>query len=207
MVKVILILRALQFLLSLIVLALSAATIGLTVYGYVEVDAYSVFVAAFTCISILYFVMPKWHIKKLSDSLVVMCLELLNNVFWFTNFIALAAIRGPGSCTFYGYWSYYGTVKYTSNSCKTGKASIAFAALTWCTFLITSWFVVNAHLSGAAVPETQAEGSNSSNLAESDTTPANLESGQADQTLSNANNKTDNPTMTEPEKVYISGSQ
>ncbi|ODQ67375.1 hypothetical protein NADFUDRAFT_81872 [Nadsonia fulvescens var. elongata DSM 6958] len=209
MIKIITFFRIIQFILAVIVLALSAATINNTLNGYEGVDAFSIFCAILTGITVVYFIARDEYRKYKKTTLVVTGLELINNVFWFANFIALAAKRGPGTCTDLRFFdnNNNSVVLESDNGCRTGKASIAFAAFTWATFIITSWLIIRARLSTMLDHDAPTENENPTTLPSVILTPAtaDLEAGRNDPVRPDTNRMVDlerDSQIVEPEKVY-----
>uniref|UniRef100_A0A060T3J6 ARAD1A10296p n=1 Tax=Blastobotrys adeninivorans TaxID=409370 RepID=A0A060T3J6_BLAAD len=151
--------RALEFLFSVVVLGLAAATISgqKSAYGgYVPVDAFALFVGIFSVLCVLFFIFhaaksPKkasqdeYEVEGAGSSdLMVLALNVLCMLFWFCAFIATAAKHGPGSCD----WKYnIGGVLYvvtppSPDYCKLGKAIIAMSAVTWALFMISTALLV-----------------------------------------------------------------
>lgn len=122
----ILIVRIVQAALAIIVLGLSAATINGTenrFYSfYYNIDAYSVFCSVWTLLIVSYFIFCPIYFKVVAIPIAVLIIEIITNIFWFANWIALASLWGPGSCRGISW-------------CQTGKASIAFACFTWLAFV------------------------------------------------------------------------
>lgn len=151
--------RVLEFVFSVVVLGLAAATISgqKSGYGgYGPVDAFALFVGIFSVLCLAFFIFHAAKSpKKASEDeyevegagfpdLVVLGLNVLCMLFWFCAFIATAAKHGPGSCN----WKYnIGGVLYvvtppSPDYCKLGKAVIAMSAVTWALFMISSGLLV-----------------------------------------------------------------
>ncbi|KAK9319627.1 membrane-associating domain-containing protein [Lipomyces orientalis] len=119
-------LRIVQAVLSLLVLALSANTLT---WAYGGAPAYLLFVSIWTFLALAYIVfVPIYAAKLVVWKYAIFAVEILTNFFWFTGFIAEAAVVGPIYCSIY----------FRQNACNTGKAAIAIAAITWCAFIATS---------------------------------------------------------------------
>ncbi|KAK9368738.1 membrane-associating domain-containing protein [Lipomyces kononenkoae] len=142
------ILRIAQLVFTILCLGLAAETVNV----YSNDAGYLVFVAAWTLLALAYLVFaPVYWTAAVFHRLAPFFLELLTNVFWFTAFIVMASIYGPGSCGVYDYggdyyyayyypYSYYGNYK---TACESSKAAIAFAAVTWVLFVVTSVIMSN----------------------------------------------------------------
>lgn len=128
------IIRAAQFLITIIVLGLAGNSVNKYVTG--GSMGYTVFTAV---ISLLYLIIIGALTFFISNVLligVVLIWELLITIFWFTSFIAIAATHGSDNCKYYvtyGYY-YYGV---DSSACKASKAAIAFAAINFVLFVIS----------------------------------------------------------------------
>jgi len=150
----VLILRGVQALLTLLVLALVAATIAKTndIGFYFSIDAYALFVAIFTLIILVfplsYILFYSYIGPALVFTWVLVSAEILTNIFWFASWIALASLHGPENCDFRF---------FVSNYCKVGKAATAFAAITWATFVATSVLVVLEYLPTLKVTNTHRD--------------------------------------------------
>ncbi|KAK9433773.1 hypothetical protein V1505DRAFT_352755 [Lipomyces doorenjongii] len=92
---------------------------------------YLLFVSIWTFLALAYIVFAPIYASKLVVwKYAIFTVEVLTNFFWFTGFIAMAAMFGPLPCTSY-------SRKYTS-VCHTGRAAIAISAFAWCSFVATS---------------------------------------------------------------------
>ncbi|CCH46722.1 putative membrane protein [Wickerhamomyces ciferrii] len=128
------IIRVSQFISTILVLALSGDSLNR--YATSGSMGFTIFTAVFTLIYLIVFTV----IMLVSPNILILgvnlLLELLITVFWFVSFIAIAAIYGPDECSAtvgYGWYRY----TYISNSCKSSKAAIAFAAVNFVLFLIS----------------------------------------------------------------------
>ncbi|KAJ8100501.1 membrane-associating domain-containing protein [Lipomyces tetrasporus] len=139
-------LRIAQVLLAILCLGLAAYTVSV---DYDNDAGYLVFVSVWTFLAVGYLVFaPLYWSAAVLHKFVPFGVEILTNVFWFTGFIVMAAIYGPGSCDYYdGYDEYYHGYYYTTyyrhysdykTACGTSKAAIAFAAINWLLFVITT---------------------------------------------------------------------
>ncbi|KAK9319629.1 membrane-associating domain-containing protein [Lipomyces orientalis] len=144
-------LRIAQVLLAILCLGLAAFTVSV---DYDNDAGYLIFVSVWTLLAVGYLVFaPMYWSAAVFHKFAPFGVEILTNVFWFTGFIVMAAIYGPGSCDYYdgdgyyGYDGYYYSYYYTTYSrhysdyktaCGTSKAAIAFAAVNWALFVITT---------------------------------------------------------------------
>ncbi|KAK9346510.1 membrane-associating domain-containing protein [Lipomyces starkeyi] len=134
-------LRIAQVVLAIICLGLAAETVSV----YSNDAGYLIFVSVWTFLALAYLVFaPIYWSRGVCHRLAPFGVELLTNVFWFTAFIVMAAIYGPGSCSWYhdyypGYYNWYGyhSGRYQT-ACETSKAAIAFAAVNWLLFIFTT---------------------------------------------------------------------
>lgn len=116
-------------------LAISATALTNNAWGgYLSSDAYAIFTGAATAIWLGYIMYAPARYPKYTNGVATVACELILNVFWFASFIASAADRGRWNCSI--------SFRNYSHSCKVGKAYIAFAALTWLTFVFTTIFVM-----------------------------------------------------------------
>ncbi|KAK9241273.1 membrane-associating domain-containing protein [Lipomyces kononenkoae] len=134
------ILRLAQLVIAIICLGLAAETVN----SFTTDAGYLVFVSAWTLLALVYLVFaPSYWPAAVGHRLMPFGVEILTNVFWFTAFIVMASIYGPGSCSYYddyydGYYYYWGYYSNTKTACEASKAAIAFAAVTWVLFVLTS---------------------------------------------------------------------
>ncbi|KAK9332387.1 marvel domain-containing protein, partial [Lipomyces starkeyi] len=127
-------LRIVQAVFSFIVLGLSAHILTWAIGG---APGYLLFVSIWTFLALAYIVFALIYASRLVFwKYAIFTVEVLTNFFWFTGFIAMAAVFGPLPCT-RGDSIYQYSRKYTS-ACHTGKAAIAIAAFQWCSFIATS---------------------------------------------------------------------
>ena len=138
----VLILRIVQVLNTILVLGLSANTVHGTrsatryfssyyyTYSYYNgTDAFTIFLAVWSLLVLAYLLLAPMFLSAIAIPIVSLVIELITMIFWFSDWIALAALWGPFSC---------GGV----NFCGTGKASAAFAAVNWVLFLATFILIV-----------------------------------------------------------------
>ncbi|KAK9461760.1 membrane-associating domain-containing protein [Lipomyces oligophaga] len=128
---------------SVLVLALTANTLAAF---SISASGFGLFVALWTLLySGAAIVLPLTSARlspSPTRSIGILIAEAFAMFLNFISFIVQAAINGPGSCSgSYAYdygLGYQGTIHYSAGSwCGTAKAAIAFAALTWCTFVVT----------------------------------------------------------------------
>ncbi|KAK9353856.1 membrane-associating domain-containing protein [Lipomyces doorenjongii] len=138
-------LRITQVVFAIICLGLAAETVSV----YSNDAGYLIFVSAWTLLALAYIVFaPIYWSGGVFHRLAPFGVELLTNVFWFTAFIVMASIYGPGSCSWYDddYYYYYPGYHHPrgyhsgryKTACETSKAAIAFAAINWLLFMFTS---------------------------------------------------------------------
>ncbi|KAK9389657.1 membrane-associating domain-containing protein [Lipomyces mesembrius] len=139
-------LRIAQVVLAIVCLGLAAETVSV----YSNDAGYLIFVSVWTFLALAYIVFaPIYLSAAVFHRLAPYGVELLTNVFWFTAFIVMAAIYGPGSCSWYHdyYYYYYPRSHHTGRyktACETSKAAIAFAAINWLLFIFTSGIMTTA---------------------------------------------------------------
>ncbi|KAK9375426.1 membrane-associating domain-containing protein [Lipomyces chichibuensis] len=156
-------LRIAQVVLAIVCLGLAAETVSVS-----SNDAgYLIFVSVWTFLALAFLVFaPIYWTRGIFHRLAPLGVELLTNVFWFTAFIVMAAIYGPGSCSWYRdyndnnyYPRYYPYYSYRSSryktACQTSKAAIAFAAINWLLFIFTT-VLMTAALFGLRFSRTHA---------------------------------------------------
>lgn len=133
-------LRIAQFVLGVIVLALGAAAIskstvsvsGWTYHWASDTDSYAVFVGVWTIVAIAYLIFSPVLLEITAHPLGFLIVEGLSHIFWFANWIALAAQAGK-----------YGTCHgFTTCQLTTGNAVIS--AFTWLSFCGSTYFVVRS---------------------------------------------------------------
>lgn len=134
----ILIVRVIQIILAILVLALSANTIHGTenYYGfsfYFTIDGYSLFCSIWTLLVVGYFIIAPMFVSVIAIPILGFVIEIITTIFWFSAWIALATLWGPGSCR-------------SISWCSTGKASIAFACFTWLSFMATTILIIISSL-------------------------------------------------------------
>jgi hypothetical protein len=140
--SLILILRIVQVLNTILVLGLSANTVHGTrsisrsysgyyyTYSYYNAtDAFTIFLAVWTLLVLAYLLLAPVVLPVTAIPILSLIIELITVIFWFSDWIALAALWAPFSC---------GGVSY----CGTGKASAAFAAVNWVLFLATFVLII-----------------------------------------------------------------
>ncbi|KAH3673744.1 hypothetical protein WICMUC_003487 [Wickerhamomyces mucosus] len=129
--------RILEIILSIIILGLTANTINYT--GGEGSITWSLVVSLISLIYLGVIFLLSYLKPTFLNIGAIFVVESLLVIFYFTAFIATAAIYGPGSChiSFYDYYSsvYY---NYSSSWCRTAKATIAFTAFNFILFLLTS---------------------------------------------------------------------
>ncbi|KAK9476531.1 membrane-associating domain-containing protein [Lipomyces japonicus] len=154
-------LRVAQAFFAIITLGLTASTVHDIQGG--GAAAYLLFVSLLTLLALAYLVFAPIYYPKFIHFWVFFpfVVDLVLNVFWFTGFIAMAAIYGPYSCSAFGYYGgyyyYYGSSRWSSG-CKTGKAAIAMAAITWILFILSSIFLGLQTFRHAGTSATAASG-------------------------------------------------
>ncbi|KAI0025769.1 membrane-associating domain-containing protein [Xylariomycetidae sp. FL0641] len=140
-------LRAAQLLFAIIVLGLSAY-----VANWYNVDVVTaapsqigwlLFCSLFTIISVLYLELAPRFLPKISHPLAAISLELLNALFYFAGFIALAVFMS-------------GLLFCRGSVCGSAKADIAFGAFEFLLWSVSSFFmgreVFKSGLSGLGLP-------------------------------------------------------
>lgn len=134
--KALIALRIVQLFLSLLVFILGCVTVGQsTDEGFFRIkfhsqsDEYSIFVGIWGLLVVSYILVSSIYKPAISHPIAVFVLEIVTNIFFFAQWIAVAAFWGQYSCA-------------NVTSCKTGKANAAMGAITWATFVVTTTFVI-----------------------------------------------------------------
>lgn len=134
----VLILRIAQVANTILILGLSANTIhgtrsitrGFYSYSYYnDTDAFTVFLTVWTLLLLTYQFLAPLFLSAIAKPIISLSLELVTVIFWFCDWIALAALWAPFRC-------------HNVSFCSTGKASAAFAAINWALFLATFVLIV-----------------------------------------------------------------
>jgi len=164
------ILKFVQIGLALLILALSAAAIGIIAgNGYLGGPSYQIFVAIATFITNGYYLFATLRAPHLYHKIPILVLEIFQFLWWLSSWTTLA------------YWAAWATVwvdAFTFTTDVSGKAfagvlgaAAFFAAVNWVTFAVTMIvFIINMRKHGHAA-------ANASSVHVSQVTPNKMEQG------------------------------
>ncbi|KAK6462507.1 membrane-associating domain-containing protein [Scheffersomyces coipomensis] len=133
------ILRALQLFFSVLVLCLTAATLGLASANSSSVS----FNLATSILTLVYFgYLTFLHVKQANTviSFPILVVEAILTILWLSAFADITNFAGPLSCS-YGYYGYYydedNVYSRGKHICELAKATIAFSLFNWLLFTAT----------------------------------------------------------------------
>lgn len=138
--KVILVLRVIQIVLSVVVLALCSATIDNNTFirgGFIYrvssgSDRFGIFVSVWSLFAIVYLLFSPLYTPVIAYSLAFLFVETLSWIFWLSAWAALMAT-----------WAdYYYCDRYSG--CKTGRAAAAIALVNWIVWSISLFYVIKS---------------------------------------------------------------
>lgn len=120
-------LRAVQAVLSIIVLGLTAYIINQSWWGWSpdSVD-FMLFTSIWTLLAIAYLILAPARFPAAAHKYAICGVEALTMIFWFAAWVAVAALWGDVHCGSNG------------GPCGAGTAAIVFGAILWLTFLGTT---------------------------------------------------------------------
>ncbi|KAF2812637.1 uncharacterized protein BDZ99DRAFT_497010 [Mytilinidion resinicola] len=133
-------LRGLQFLFTLIIMALIGNMIATAVHGNHSIVNYDMFVATFGMLSLLYLIAAAF-IEALAIPIVAIGLDAFNTLFYLIAGIATAAYLGVHSCSNKNYTLHNKVTNSspdTGGRCREAQASTAFFWFAFATFAITT---------------------------------------------------------------------
>ncbi|KAF2277369.1 uncharacterized protein EI97DRAFT_432249 [Westerdykella ornata] len=144
-------LRAVQAVLSIIVLGLTAYVIDSWWYGSPDSVDFMLFCSIWTLLAVGYLIFAPTRAPHLAHKYAITAVEAVTMIFWFAAWVAVAALWGDIRCGSAG------------GPCGAGTAAIVFSALIWLTFVATTVFAGlhirnTARSDTAPPPEMQMQG-------------------------------------------------
>ncbi|KAF2736133.1 hypothetical protein EJ04DRAFT_433627 [Polyplosphaeria fusca] len=148
-------LRAVQAVLSIIVLGLTAYVVDVFTTPYWSYSPHSVnfmlFCSIWTLLAVAYLVLAPSRFPKFAHKYAILGVEALTMIFWFSAWVAVAALWGDSHCGSRGGW------------CGAGTAAIVFSAFIWLTFVATTILAAmhvrnTARSDSSAPPEMRTQG-------------------------------------------------
>ncbi|GAD96894.1 non-classical export protein Nce102, putative [Paecilomyces variotii No. 5] len=134
-----LVLRAMEFLWTLLVMALVGNMIAQAFHGGNPASVnYAMFTSAFSMVSLFLLVPMTWKPEWGLHAIVPIVLDALNAVFFFTSGIVLAARLGAHSCSNRSYLLHNGVTQnshHREKRCREGQASTAFLWFAWACYM------------------------------------------------------------------------
>ncbi|KAL1981755.1 hypothetical protein VTN96DRAFT_2182 [Rasamsonia emersonii] len=145
-------LRGLEFVFTVIVMALVGNIIAQAFAGNPATINYAMFCAAFSMVSLFYLIPATWNDGLAGHPIIVIIVDLLNAIFFLTSGIALAARLQAHSCTNNNYLAHNevtnGSLHHREKRCREAQATDAFLWFAWAAYtasLILS--IINARSS------------------------------------------------------------
>ncbi|ERF74123.1 hypothetical protein EPUS_06392 [Endocarpon pusillum Z07020] len=144
-------LTALQFLWTLLVMALVGNIIADATSGNPSIINYDMFVAVFAMLSII-FLLASAFTGVMSGTPIPLALDILNTLFFFCGAVAMSAQLGVHSCSNEGYVNSNGITNGSDNRpkrCRESQATTAFMWFAFITFAASCFFsAMNARAGG-----------------------------------------------------------
>ncbi|KAF2121641.1 marvel domain-containing protein [Lophiotrema nucula] len=117
-------LRAVQAVLSIIVLGLTAYIVD--AWWSPDSVNFMLFVSIWTLLAVAYLVLTPTRFPQAAHKYAIAGVEALTMIFWFAAWVAVASLWGDLHCGPYG------------GRCGAGTAAIVFGAIIWLTFVATT---------------------------------------------------------------------
>ncbi|KAL1968183.1 hypothetical protein VTN77DRAFT_2018 [Rasamsonia byssochlamydoides] len=131
-------LRVLQFLFTVIVMALDGNIIAQAFAGNPATINYAMFCAAFSMVSLFYLFPATWSNTLAGHPIIMIIVDLLNSIFFLTSGIALAARLKAHDCSNHRYLAHNevtnGSLHHREKRCREAQATDAFLWFAWAAY-------------------------------------------------------------------------